>query len=130
MNILFLIGRVLFGGLFFMSGINHFQHLGNMSAYAKSKNVPMPKLAVVVSGLLALLGGLWIMLGVYARVGLYELIVFLVPVTLMMHNFWSERDAQQKMNQRVMFMKNMALLGATLMMLMLPEVWPYAFNIR
>lgn len=129
MDYLFLLGRILYGGFFLMSGIGHFKNLEGMSQYAKSKNVPMPKLAVALSGLLIILGGLWVILGAYAKIGLYEIIIFLVPVTLMMHQYWKEKDPMQQMTQQIMFMKNMALLGAALMMLMLPDTWPLAMNI-
>lgn len=128
MDYLFLLGRILYGGFFLMSGINHFTGLNGMSEYAKSKGVPMPKLAVGASGLLIILGGLWIILGALVRVGLYEIILFLVPVTFMMHRFWEEKDPMAKMMQQTNFMKNLALLGAAIMMLMLPAVWPLALN--
>ena len=61
---LFLLGRVLFGGFFVLSGIRHFQHLDMMAGFTGSKGFPAPKLAVIGSGLLILLGGLSILLGV------------------------------------------------------------------
>jgi hypothetical protein len=41
-----------------------------------------------------------------------------------MHNYWVETDMMQRINQRVNFQKNIALLGAALMMLMIPKPWP------
>ena len=53
----FMIGRLLFGGFFLYSGINHFKQREGMSQYAKGKNVPMPNVAVVASGAALVVGG-------------------------------------------------------------------------
>ncbi|MBI1930302.1 DoxX family membrane protein [Candidatus Poribacteria bacterium] len=126
MEILFLIGRIMFGGFFLFNGLNHFIKLGMMSEYAKMKGVPAPSLAVSGSGLLLLLGGLSILLGAYPIVGIILLAAFLVPTTFMMHNFWKVEDTQMKMGEMVNFMKNMALLGALLMLSQMPTPWVFS----
>jgi putative oxidoreductase len=123
MDYVFVLGRVLYGGFFVLGGINHFQHLGMMSGYAASKGVPAAKPGVIVSGLLILIGGLLVILGWHVRIGLVFIMAFLVPVTFMMHNFWVDTDPMQRMNQQVHFQKNLAMLGAALMMLMIPRPW-------
>jgi len=55
--------------------------------------------------------------------------VFLVPVTFMMHAYWQETDPMQGINQRVNFQKNIALLGAALLLLFIPRPWPLSLNI-
>lgn len=126
MDILFLIGRVLFSGLFLASGLNHFMQLDGMAQYAESKRIPMPKVAVAGSGLLLVVGGLSVLVGIYPSVGLILLLVFLVPTTLVMHNFWVLEDEQQKQMEMVNFLKNMALAGTCLMLLII-ERWPLAW---
>jgi len=123
MDYLFLVGRVLYGGFFLVSGLNHFSQLNAMVPYAASKGVPAPKLAVLGSGLLAFLGGLSILLGLWPRAGVLLLAIFLLPVTFGMHNYWADRDPQTRQMNQVQFHKNMALLGAALMLLMIPEPW-------
>jgi uncharacterized membrane protein YphA (DoxX/SURF4 family) len=124
MDYLFLLGRILYGGFFVNAGINHFRHLGMMSQYAGMKGVPAAKPAVVVSGLLILVGGACIVLGCSpAWFGVLCIELFLVPVTFMMHNFWAETDQMARINQRVNFEKNAALAGAALMFLTIPEPW-------
>ncbi len=127
MEILFLIGRILYGGFFTMSGLNHFMQLNQMAPYAESKGVPAPKLAVIVTGILLLIGGLSILLGYQTLYGIAALVIFLVPTTLMMHNFWAVEDPQMRMVEMTMFMKNVALLGAALMFLMIKD-WPYSLG--
>lgn len=116
MAILFTIGRVIFGLYFIINAYNHLVGYKNMSGYAAMKGVPMPKLAVIVSGLLLLAGGAGILLGMWIKIALICLIIFMVFVTPMMHAFWKETDPMKKMSERVAFMKNMAILGALLMM--------------
>ncbi|HKA00180.1 MAG TPA: DoxX family protein [Candidatus Solibacter sp.] len=124
MSYVFLLGRILYGGFFVLGGIGHFQHLGMMSGYVQSKGVPAPKPGVILSGLLIIVGGLCVILGYRVRTGLACLVLFLVPVTFLMHNYWVEKEMMARINQRVNFQKNIALLGAALMMAMIPRPWP------
>lgn len=96
-----LIGRIFF----VMSGINHFVNMGMMAGYAASKGAPAPRAAVAVTGVMLLAGGLSVVFGVLVVIGL---ILFLVPVAVIMHNFWAVRE-EQKMVEQVNFMKNVAL---------------------
>jgi putative oxidoreductase len=111
------LGRILFGGFFIYSGYSHFANLGMMAGYTKSKGVPSAKAAVAVTGVLLLAGGLSTLFNFYPEVGLIALIVFLVPVTFLMHAFWKVQDPMAKMGERVNFMKNLALLGGTLLLM-------------
>ncbi len=123
---IFLVGRVIFGGFFLINAYNHFAHAGNMAGYAASKGVPAPKLAILGSGVLLLIGGLSILTGLRQGLGLIAVIIFLIPVSLTMHAFWKDTDPMQKMNNRINFMKNMALIGAALMLFSVPTPWPFS----
>ncbi|TAL49272.1 DoxX family protein [Patescibacteria group bacterium] len=114
MQIAFLIGRILFGGFFFLSGINHFKEFKGTTAYTASKGVPSPAAAVAVTGLMLILGGLGTIFQVYPRESAALIALFLLFVTPKMHNFWKETDPNMKMVQQTNFMKNAALLGASL----------------
>ncbi len=124
MTVLFLIGRILFGGYFFYNGIRHLTHVKGTGGYASSKGVPLPSLAVVVTGILLLLGGFSVVLGIYPVIGIICLVIFLVPVTFTMHSFWADTDPQAKMGNQINFGKNLALLGADLMFLLISRPWP------
>lgn len=110
-----LLGRLLFGGFFLSSGMNHFQSLDAMTGYAASKGVPQPREAVMLSGAMLLGGGASVALGMRPEIGALVLSGFLIPTSVMMHDFWNEEDPVQKQNQMVHFMKNMALLGSCFM---------------
>jgi putative oxidoreductase len=108
-----LLGRLFFAAIFLMAGPGHFgkQAIG----YAASQGVPLAAIAVPVSGLLAIAGGLSILLGYRAKIGAWLIVLFLVPVTLMMHKFWTVTDPTMAQVQMIMFMKNVGLLGAALL---------------
>ena len=108
-----LLGRVLYASIFIMAAPNHFSK--GTIAFAAGQGVPLAAIAVPLSGVLALLGGLSIILGYRARIGAWLLVLFLVPVTIMMHNFWAVADPAAAGIQQIMFMKNLSMLGAALM---------------
>lgn len=126
MNALHLIGRILFGILFAFNGINHFLQLDAMSQYVASKGVPAPGVVVALSGLLLLLGGLSVILGYKPKIGLWLLVVFLIPVALIMHNFWAVEGPQAQV-EMAQFFKNISLAGASLALLLFTDRdWPYS----
>jgi putative oxidoreductase len=128
-NIAFLIGRIIFAMFWLMGSFNHFKNLNYMSEYAKARGTPSPKVAVAGTGVILLLGGLSMLLGVYPVVGIILLIVFLLGVSFQMHTFWKVDDAQMKQIDMINFTKNMALVGALLMFLLLPHPWPMGLGI-
>jgi putative oxidoreductase len=111
---LVLTARVLYSLIFIFAAAGHFS--AQTIAYAAAQGVPLANLAVPLSGILSLLGGLSVLLGYKARWGALALIVFLVPVTLMMHNFWAISDPMMKQMHMVMFMKNLGLMGGALLL--------------
>ena len=97
-----------------MSGINHLKNTDMLADYAASKKVPSAKLAVIVSGVMAILGGLGIMLAILVPYSVTLIVLFLVPITFMMHNFWAESNKNAQMMDKANFMKNVALIAAAL----------------
>jgi putative oxidoreductase len=107
------IGRVLFALVFLVAAPGHFTSA--TIDHASDHGVPLAAVAVPLSGLLAGLGGLGVALGYRARLAAWLIIVFLVPVTFMMHDFWAVTDPAAAQLQRIMFMKNLSLLGGALL---------------
>jgi uncharacterized membrane protein YphA (DoxX/SURF4 family) len=129
MNIAFLIGRIIFATFWLVGSFNHFKNLNYISEYAKARGTPSPKVAVAGTGVILLLGGLSMLLGVYPVIGIILLIGFLLGVSFQMHAYWKMDDAQMKQIDRINFTKNMALVGALLMFLLLPHPWPMSLGI-
>ena len=113
MNYLVLLGRVFYVAIFIMAAPGHFS--AGAIGYAANRGVPLASIAVPLSGMIALAGGLSILLGYRARWGAWLIVLFLVPVTVMMHNFWAETDPNVARIQHIMFMKNISMLGAAFM---------------
>ncbi len=119
MDILEIVGRVLFSLIFIGSAFGHFKNADGMAGYAKSKGLPAPKLTVQVSGLVLLVGGVLTIAG--NPLGLIALILFLVPTAIIMHPFWKETDAMAKMGEQTAFLKDIALAGAALVIYVLTK---------
>ena len=107
-----LAGRQLFSVIFIIASAAHFNQRTIEAAAAHG--VPLPDLLVPLSGVIALLGGFSVLLGFQTRVGAWLLVMFLVPVTVMMHNFWSVSDPMTLQVEKAMFMKNVTMLGGAL----------------
>ncbi|HYS19463.1 MAG TPA: DoxX family protein [Gemmatimonadales bacterium] len=106
-------GRVLFAAIFIAGAVGHFTQAE--IGYAAYQGVPLAGVLVPASGLLALAGGLSVLLGYHARLGAWLLVLFLVPVTAVMHNFWVVKDPMMAQMQQAMFFKNLSLLGGSLL---------------
>jgi putative oxidoreductase len=107
------LGRFFFAVIFLLAGANHFnkQTIG----YAASQGVPWASIAVPLSGVVAIAGGLSILLGYRAKIGAWLIVLFLIPVTLMMHKFWTVQDPMMAQVQMILFMKNVSMLGGALL---------------
>jgi len=119
MNAVLVIGRILFALIFINSGIMHLIKLDAMAGYATYKKVPAAKLSVAVSGLMILIGGLYVALGIYADLGALLIALFLIPTAFLMHAFWKESDATAKQNEMNNFFKNLSIAGAALIIFVL-----------
>lgn len=117
LQVLSFIGRVLFGLYFVYSGYNHFKNAQHLTHYAKSKDVPSPSLAVMITGVLLILGGVGFFLNLMIQQASIVLLFFMVPTTFMMHAFWKEKDPAVRANEQISFFKNCALIGALLILL-------------
>ena len=106
-------GRLLFSLIFIMASFGHFSQ--QTIAYAASQGVPLASIAVPISGVFAFAGGLSILFGYHARLGAWLLLLFLLPVTLLMHKFWTVSDPMMAQMQQIMFLKNITMMGGALL---------------
>jgi uncharacterized membrane protein YphA (DoxX/SURF4 family) len=115
MSVLVLVGRVLFVGVFLGAVLPHLTKTTMMAGYAKSKGVPLAWAATFAGGILLLLGGLSVLLGIWADLGALLLAVFLVPTAVLIHGFWRE-SGENRTTEQTQFFKDLALAGAALML--------------
>ena len=114
MDIVELIGRVVFAGLFVYFGVVHFTRFAFTTAYARAKGTPLAGLAVAVTGAMLLTGGILVGLGAWADLGALVLVAFLVPTAFVIHPYWREEDALTRAAEEASFLKDVALAGAAL----------------
>lgn len=114
LKFIFFLGRALFSLIFMLKSLEHFSQ--KMIDHAASLGVPLAPFLVPATGVIVFVGGLSILLGYKAKAGAWLLIIFLVPTTFMMHNFWKSETAFAATMHNYCFWKNISLLGAALMM--------------
>lgn len=106
-----LAGRIALGAIFLLSAMGKLSNWSGTAGFAASKGVPQALLAGATA--LELLGALSLLAGLKTRWGAIALVVFLVPVTLVFHNFWAFQGPEQQ-QQMIHFMKNLAIAGGLL----------------
>jgi putative oxidoreductase len=112
MKYILLLGRILFSLIFLMATPGHFSQ--TEWGYAASKGTPAANILVPIAGIISLLGAISIILGYKAKIGAWLVIIFLIPVTLIIHSFWKVQDAMQAQLDMVMFLKNISMIGSAL----------------
>ena len=123
MQFIVMLGRLLYGGFFFNAGLDHLRKVNMMAPYAAAKGVPAAKPAVLLTGVQLVAGGASVLLGLWPTIGITLIALFLVPTSFLIHGFWTATDPQARTMERVQFLKNAALLGASLMLLAIPQPW-------
>jgi putative oxidoreductase len=116
---LFIIGHLVLGLYFLQSGITHFFKADYLAGYASSKGVPFAKFSVMASGALFALGGISLIgwTGFRPDIGIGLIILALLPITTMVHNFWMIKDPMHRATEEISFMKNVAIIAALMLIL-------------
>lgn len=113
-DIVFLVARIAFVILFVTSGLGHLLKADMMAGFTKSKGVPFPKLATIVSGLAMLVGSLSILLGAWGDIGSLFIVVTMLGTAFIMHNFWTLKDPMAKQGDQTQFLKDISLSAGAL----------------
>ncbi|MFW5738745.1 MAG: DoxX family protein [Myxococcota bacterium] len=108
------VGRVLLSVIFVVSGFNKILQFSSMTEVIAGQGLPVPGLFLTVAMVLEIVGGLSLLTGTFARFGAVLPLVFLIPVTFIMHDFWTFEGAARQ-TQMANFLKNIALMGAMFM---------------
>ena len=116
-TVIYAIGRILFSAIFVESGFKHITKAKAMGGYAKSMGVPAAEFMTVLTGIMVLVGGTLVIFNFDTFYGSLLIFLFLVPTAFMMHAFWRVNDDGMKQVQRAMFMKNISIAGAALMIM-------------
>jgi putative oxidoreductase len=106
-------GRVLLSVIFLMSAFGKVTNWSGTEAYMASHGMPAVPVLLALAVLFEAGGGLCLLLGCRTRLAALALVVFLIPATLIFHNFWAFEGAEQQM-QMINFLKNLAIMGGLL----------------
>ena len=108
-----LAGRILISAIFLMSGFGKVMDWSRYESMMTEKHMPLVPLLLAGAIAFELVGGAALLAGYRTRWAAAVLVVFLIPTTLVFHNFWAFEGAQREM-QMINFMKNLAILGGLL----------------
>jgi putative oxidoreductase len=108
-----LVGRILLGLIFVLSGFAKISGFDGTAGYIASKGLPLPQLVAALTIVVELGGGLALMAGLYTRQAVVALAAFSLLTAVVFHNFWAAPQGEQMM-QQINFMKNLAIAGGML----------------
>jgi putative oxidoreductase len=108
-----LIGRILMGLIFLISGSFKIMGYSQIVGFAAAKGLPFAGIAIACAAAVEILGALAMFAGYQVRVVAWIWILFLIPVTLVFHNFWKMQGMEQQDNMGH-FMKNLGIIGGLL----------------
>lgn len=110
---LILFGRAMLATIFIVAGIDKIIHYETYIQDLTNQHIPFPAIMLVIAVVFELLGGLLLLLGFKARLGACMLMVFIIPATLIFHDFWSFQP-EHAINETHHFLKNLAIFGGLL----------------
>jgi putative oxidoreductase len=110
MNVIFLLARALLTATFIISAIRHLTHWTSALDEMVRDGVPRSSLMMAGSVSLRLVGGLMVLLGLYARVGGGLLLMFIVPATFIGHRFWA-MSGEKREHEKIELLNNLCMVG-------------------
>jgi putative oxidoreductase len=119
MDVVVLIGRILFAFCFAGASVSHLTQTESMAGYARSKGIPegLARATVFSSGVMILVGAVLVALGLWGDLGALLIAIFLASTAVVMHNFWAITDPEEKYLEIGQFAKDVALAGGALVLL-------------
>jgi putative oxidoreductase len=108
-----LVGRILIAWMFIPAGFGKIAGFAGTVGYATSVGLPMPQVGVAAALVIELIGGLMLLVGFKTRWAALALALFTLVAAFFFHNYWAMPEAQQMM-QKLMFTKNIAIVGGLL----------------
>ncbi|ASL45911.1 Inner membrane protein YqjF [Burkholderia sp. AD24] len=103
-----LLGRILIGAPFVMSGLGKLAAYGATVGYIAAMGLPVPPLAFVLAVVTELGGGLLLLSGYRARAVSLGMAVFCVVTAMFFHHNFADQ------NQMIHFLKNVMMAGGLL----------------
>lgn len=110
-----LVGRILLATLFMASGAGKLMDLSGTAGHMTEQGIPAAQTLALIAAFAEIAGGLSLLAGFLTRIGALGLIAFMIPTTLLLHDFWTFEGQEQRM-QMVNFLKNLAIMGGLVLL--------------
>ena len=107
-------GRALLGLYFFVPGLSKVFSFEATSTYMAEHDVPLIPVALVVTILLQLGGGVSLMIGYRTQLVAAVLAALTLVINIFMHNFWVMEDGMERAHEMQNFIKNLAIMAGLL----------------
>ena len=114
-NLTLLSGRFLMGVYFILPGIGKIVDFGGTSGSMANHGVPLVSLLLVITIILQLALGLFMIVGFQTKLTAFLLAGMVLVISIFMHNFWSMEDGINKTHETQNFFKNMGIMAGLLM---------------
>lgn len=111
-----MVGRTLLVALFLISGFNKIGGFEGTAGYMASKGIPLAAVALVITIIVEIAGAAMVIVGYKARLAAFALFLWMIPVTLIFHAYWSAPQAQMQ-TEFIMFFKNLAMMGGLVLVM-------------
>lgn len=112
-SLLLMLGRICLAIIFLLAGIGKFLNPTETIAYMTAKGMSMPHLFLYAAAIVEIIGATSLIFGFKTRIGALVLLLFLIPTSVIFHNFW-EVSAEASKGEMINFLKNLAIFGGLL----------------
>lgn len=109
-DIFFLIGRLCICVIFIITGIWKIIDFSGVSQEMAAKGMIMVPFILTMATFVEIIGGVSLFFGYKTRFWAAILMLYLIPVTLIYHDFWNA-DGAQRYTQIIQFLKNLTIIG-------------------
>ena len=111
------LGHMMLSAMFIINGFKAFQEPGSRPQKVAEAGIPAPREATILNGAIMTVAGTTLALGIAPKLSALTLIATLIPTTFVGHPYWKETTPQNRANQQIHFMKNIAMIGGMIAVL-------------
>ena len=112
-----LLGRLALAAIFLYGGITKFFTADTTASFMAAEGMTNTTFFLYAAAILEILGATLLIFGWKTRWAALALLLFLIPVTYMFHDFWKIEDPVDRYLQTVNFLKNLGIAGGLLYLL-------------
>ncbi|HZV05900.1 MAG TPA: DoxX family protein [Gemmataceae bacterium] len=112
-----LAARILISQIFLLSGVMKILNWSGTEAQMAGRGMFWIPFFHIAAMLTELVGGLSLLLGYKTRLGALLLFLFLIPVTLTFHTWWTYTDPKEQHANMLFFLHNLSLMGGLLLIM-------------